>query len=762
MKKLLASFLVSMGLFTAQNSTAQGPAMVAVPDANFRAKLVALGYSGCFNATMDSINSNCSMVQTTYNLNLSNANISNLSGIEAFHHINALTVANNNLSTIPAFNNGTLDLWSLDASHNNITSVGALSDSLGVLHLDYNPLSTLPSLPLHLVTLTLDHTNVSALPATLPSPLQALSIISTPITTLPMLPIHMGILKIDSTAISLIPNMPNYMNHLSCRSTSINMVPTLPGTTTYLDVYNANVTCLPLMTVGNNTQQNPTTVLCDTSIIHCRPMPNYNVAHGGNNIFISSFPYCGTGIYTQCPAGFNITGTVFYDSTSNCAYDNTDAAIPGAKVSLLDMSGTVLSYTFTNTIGQYILSTPGNGNYKVVVDTAALAIGTSCTAYQYLLSTITTADPVDANMNFGLHCNGTVNDKATYGVSATGIHFPGDIFTVKALVSSQGLCAPSTGGTVKIIKTGSAQILSAAAGALAPTFINNDSVIWNVSDFNTINLSTAFKVTVKVDTNATLGTLICYQTKVSTTLPETNYSNNQFNACYVVVNSYDPNDKNVQPRGNVSPDNQWLVYTIRFQNTGNATARNINIKDTLSTYLDINTLEVLDFSFKPVVDVTIPQRALRFGFNGINLPDSFSNEPMSHGYVTYRVKQLGNLPAGTEIRNTAHIYFDYNSPVVTNTAITTIEIPSGIKNVDKQSSLLVYPNPVDQLFTLTIEGKMVQNGQVMLYDITGKQVFAQSLKGSNPIHIGHLPGGNYVLHYINQKGETFSFKITKK
>ncbi|RQO32256.1 hypothetical protein DBR32_01205 [Taibaiella sp. KBW10] len=756
MKKNLCNILlVVLSCFLANSSYAQ---MYAVPDPNFKTKLIALGYSSCFNTAMDSLNSNCINIQNTVELNLSNANISNLAGIQAFENLIFLNVSHNNLSNIPVLNSP--DLMGLDATYNNLSSVGTLPDSLQILHLDYNPIVNLPVLSNSLVTLGLEHTNVAVLPNPLPPSLQALVIKNTAISTLPALPNSLGILRCDSTTIAVIPNMPGTMNHLSCRNTNISSIPDLPGGTSYLDVYNTNVSCLPLRL--SLTQPNATQIICDTSIIHCKPMADYNIFSGSTNIFVPTFPYCGTGTYTQCPVGFNIVGAVFYDSTNLCTFDNSDGVIANAKVLLLDAAGNVLNYTFTNTQGQYMFNTTAYGTYTLRVDTAALAIGTSCAAYQSLSSIISAADSIDINMNFGLRCNGNTNDKISYGTAVNGVHFPGDTISVKALIGQLGLCNPNTGGIVKLIKSGSAQILGIAPTALTPAFINNDSVIWNVPDFNTIDFSTAFKVLARTNTNAGIGTQVCYQTQVSTTLPETSYSNNIFNSCYNVVNSHDPNDKNVQPKGNVSPDNQWLVYTIRFQNTGNAPARNINIKDTISTNVDINTLEVLDFSFKPVVEVSVPNRAVRFGFNAIHLPDSFSNEPMSHGYVTYRIKQSGNLAAGATIKNTAHIYFDYNSPITTNTAITTIEIPSRIKEVTRDQSLQVYPNPVAQQFILTIDGKRVSDGRVALYDVTGKQVFNQSLRATTAINIGHLPAGNYLLHYINQQGETLSFKIAKK
>ncbi|MBK7970889.1 MAG: hypothetical protein IPK08_19305 [Bacteroidetes bacterium] len=43
--------------------------------------------------------------------------------------------------------------------------------------------------------------------------------------------------------------------------------------------------------------------------------------------------------------------------------------------------------------------------------------------------------------------------------------------------------------------------------------------------------------------------------------------------------------------------------------------------------------------------------------SNINLPDSNANEPASHGFISYRIKPLSTLTAGTEFTNLAAIYF---------------------------------------------------------------------------------------------------------
>ena len=156
----------------------------------------------------------------------------------------------------------------------------------------------------------------------------------------------------------------------------------------------------------------------------------------------------------------------------------------------------------------------------------------------------------------------------------------------------------------------------------------------------------------------------------SLTYPTTDQEPQQ-NSC-----SCDPNDKLVAPKGcgtfnNISK-NQPLTYTVRFQNTGTGPAHNITLRDQLDSDLDITTLRILLSSHTISHVEIIPDNALIISYNNIELPDSNSNEPGSHGFVTFSVKPKPNLSEATTITNQAGIYFDFNEVVLTNTTLNTL------------------------------------------------------------------------------------------
>ena len=139
--------------------------------------------------------------------------------------------------------------------------------------------------------------------------------------------------------------------------------------------------------------------------------------------------------------------------------------------------------------------------------------------------------------------------------------------------------------------------------------------------------------------------------------------------CQQNIGSFDPNDKQGFPKG-IGPDHiifhdTELEYLIRFQNTGTDTAFKVVLRDTLSEFLDPASV-VPGASSHPYTWELRNNGALKFTFNDILLVDSNANEPASHGFVKFKIKQQpGNLP-GTVIYNQAAIYFDFNAPVITN------------------------------------------------------------------------------------------------
>ncbi|MBK9599255.1 MAG: T9SS type A sorting domain-containing protein [Flavobacteriales bacterium] len=141
--------------------------------------------------------------------------------------------------------------------------------------------------------------------------------------------------------------------------------------------------------------------------------------------------------------------------------------------------------------------------------------------------------------------------------------------------------------------------------------------------------------------------------------------------------SYDPNDKLVDPRGTgplgiIDLHTDHLDYTIRFQNTGNAPAQDVILRDQLDPALFHDAVQVLGYSHAPGRISIEPGGELVVEFRGIVLPDSATDRAGSQGFFTFRTRVVPGQENGTLISNQAAIHFDQNDPVITNNAVSTL------------------------------------------------------------------------------------------
>jgi hypothetical protein len=211
--------------------------------------------------------------------------------------------------------------------------------------------------------------------------------------------------------------------------------------------------------------------------------------------------------------------------------------------------------------------------------------------------------------------------------------------------------------------------------------------------------------------------------------------------CLQAVNSYDPNDKTGFPTGAKSAhfieQNTELEYFIRFQNTGNAEAFNIEIRDTLATdFLDIASVRPGAASHAYTFDLQ-GNNVVVFKFANINLPDSTTNEAASHGFIKFRVKQHVDVPLQSEIRNQAAIFFDINAPVMTNQTLHTIGhdflILKTFSPDIKGFELKMQPNPARESTILTLNG-YENKGKTLhlrLYNAVGVESMQQTFTGNS-------------------------------
>jgi hypothetical protein len=229
--------------------------------------------------------------------------------------------------------------------------------------------------------------------------------------------------------------------------------------------------------------------------------------------------------------------------------------------------------------------------------------------------------------------------------------------------------------------------------------------------------------------------------------------------CHQVVSSFDPNEKSAAPRGVSSAhwlkQDQEIEYYIEFQNTGNDTAFSVMVLDTLSDLLDLTTLRPLGSS-NPYSLQMIGAGVLQFVFTQLMLPDSNVNEPASHGYVKFAIKPKKDAPNGAVLNNKASIYFDFNTPVITNTVFHTLGAPLlQVSTANSRSgiSLEVFPNPVSRKAVFYIKSGLESRGFLRIYDSMGRLVTTQAFNRNRfEFNASTLPSGAYFFRLDAEDG----------
>lgn len=245
-----------------------------------------------------------------------------------------------------------------------------------------------------------------------------------------------------------------------------------------------------------------------------------------------------------------------------------------------------------------------------------------------------------------------------------------------------------------------------------------------------------------------IGTFIEQTLALTNDVPDEDPLNDIHSITSPILGAYDPNDKLARtssqsdPHSYYSDMDEYVDYTIRFQNTGNAEAINVYLLDTIQAALDPISLHVLGGSH-PFTVQWVDERVIRFDLPLIMLPDSASDPLGSQGFVSFRMRPNGVPTAGEYINNAADIYFDFNPPIRTNTAellVGTIQHISERINASMRS----WPNPVED--ALYLELGDVPNGAYRILDAQGRDMLqGRWQKGHSIVMRGLAPGLYTVL-----------------
>jgi uncharacterized repeat protein (TIGR01451 family) len=617
-----------------------------------------------------------------------------------------LNCSNNLFTSFPTLPNS---LFSLGCQYLNLTSLPTLPSSLGFLACNNNQLTSLPALPNSLLNLICNNNQLTSLPA-LPNSINVLLCNNNQLTSLPALPNSMGMFDCSSNLISSIPQVKNVMSVFRVNNNNILCITNLPqvGLTTSGNISNNPLTCVPNQT--NYSLGLPLCIEGDTA-----NNPNY------------------------CQSVANIVGNVFKDLNSNCNYDNTDLNSQNIPVKLYDTLNNFLGLNYTID-GRYSFSALQPSTFNIKINDVVLPLDMACGQSNTKTVTLTSTTQSLLNNNFPVVCDSAF-DLEVHSVTPQGWVFPGQVHRLNTNLSHDinwyNLNCDSTSsylGTVTIQVLGSVTYVAPAANALIPV-VSGNTFTYSIADFNTLT-PTSFGLKLMTDTTAQFGNQICLHVTISPASPDADTTNNEYDFCYNVLNSYDPNMKEVYPTNVLPGYDDWFTYTIHFQNTGTAPAFNIRLRDTLDTQLDRSTFEFLGASH--TANTSLNGNILTVRFNNIMLPDSTSDYEGSMGYYQYRVKPLPNITNGSTIENTAYIYFDYNPAIVTNTTQNNFEMPVGNLVIAKNEAFSIYPNPSTGIFTIKSASTIKT---IEVFNLIGETVLQQT--NGNTINISSQPQGIY-------------------
>ena len=534
------------------------------------------------------------------------------------------------------------ELTTLECYGNELTALPLLPNKLRSLDCDTNMISVLPPLPDSLMSLSCDNNQLTSLPD-LPNSLGALFCAYNMLTTLPALSVSLRSLNCRFNELNTLPSLPDSLYSLICSNNELVCLPPLPSDLGYLYCADNQITCLPNIPPSLTAPWAPL-VVCNVATSPCPLLQEV------------------------------ITGTVFYDANGNGILDVGElpfpnavvSAEPGSHLTASDMNGEFVlpvspgTFTLDGSPVQYHLLTTA----PVVIDLAPLEVDSlNLIGYQsipgiYDLVVDATASTLQPGFNsqLWLHVS-NIGTEST--IAAITLNVGTDLFWV-----------------------GSSEPPLTQAGAIAtwqPTLAPGDE--WSAS------------VTVHTPAFVPLGTQVTLSFSAFPSMPDTTPSNNVILGNWVILGAFDPNDKQVTPE-TLAPEEvvsgTELQYTIRFQNTGTASASRVVITDTLSADLRWNTMRYISSSHP--CTWYLNEGVLHFIFDPIVLPDSTSNEPGSHGFVKFGMEVEPSLPLDASIQNVANIFFDFNEPVITAPAVFTVQIPQGEHELN-DPGVILYPNP---------------------------------------------------------------------
>lgn len=440
----------------------------------------------------------------------------------------------------------------------------------------------------------------------------------------------------------------------------------------------------------------------------------------------------------------NVSGRLFIDHDQDCAHDGTDTGVP-FRVLTIEPGP---EHTITDAAGNYSRNLlPGN----FTITTGGTDLLQLC--------------PVDVPAPFTIAGGGSavvdLADSSTIDLDleAALYHLPARPGFTSAAWGWVHNLSGQLSGPVTVTMTLD-PVFTVVSTYPAPTSVVGNVITWDLPALNSFGqAAVSAGVSLPPDVGL-IGTAFTNTLTCTNTFSDADPANNTSVDAGLITGSFDPNDKAVRTSSGLSSDqfilgtDEWLDYTIRFQNTGTDTAFTVVLADTLDPDLDLATLE-LRMASHLFVPTLSKDRVLRFSFLNIQLPDSNVNEAASHGFVQYRIRPAANAVPGTVVVNAADIYFDFNPPVRTNTTVITLGTNTGLPTMTG-ALLSVHPNPTEGTALLRFSERTAGPRTISLWTLDGALLQRFNVSGAQTqvtLDLGPYAPGLYRVQSSGADGQ---------
>ncbi|WP_210514337.1 T9SS type A sorting domain-containing protein [Hymenobacter terricola] len=455
-----------------------------------------------------------------------------------------------------------------------------------------------------------------------------------------------------------------------------------------------------------------------------------------------------------------LIGRVYLDANGNGQRDTGEGPLPFPLVlqavqpslttlGTADASGLL---TMCTDSGNYQLSAPNIPAHYTLVQPASAAYAGRMAGY----------GRTDSLRHFGLFPLANQADLRVTLTPYSGAR-PGFTTRYRLTVQNVGTTTVASGTATVTLDSRMAYISSTPAGSRT-----GQTVTWAYTNLPPFSKQ-EFDILFSLPVNTALGTQLT-STATAPLAADVAPADNTASTPQTVTGSFDPNDIEVNYQ-RITPAQVAaglpLDYTIRFQNMGTDTAFTVVVKDTLNFQkLNLTSLQLVAQSHNCIWSLT-GRGELTVRFLNIKLPYRNQDVIRSQGFVRFRVQPKTTLAVGEVIPNHASIVFDYNNPLHTNTATTTVFLATAALASHEAAAWTAYPNPATDAITLAADLATAGPVRIELLDALGRPVRQQTLTAPagplrQTVDLRGLASGLYLLRLTPPTGPATSRQVVRE